>query len=814
MQPEAQDDPEDHDEGLWRPAEAGPVTGAERARAIRGLGKFSLLAGVLVALIALPAACTTGLGARDAADWFQTDPEDLSTAGVPQRSRILAADGSVLATFFFENRVNVRLDQIAPAARKAVLAIEDSRFYEHGALDSKGTLRALVSNLDSGEVTQGGSGITQQYVKNLLFTQAESEEEQAAAKEVSAARKIRELRYAAAMERRFSKDEILARYLNIAYFGGGAYGIETASRHFFSKSAARLTLPEAALLAGVIRLPYAYDPVKRPDAARDRRNLVLDRMADLGWLPRDEAEAAMRAPLGLRIKETKNGCVTSVAPFFCDYVQREILTDPVFGKTAEDREELLKRGGLTIRTTLDRQTQKAAQRAVDRHVPRKNSAGKAAAEALVEPGTGEIKGMVVDRKLGSDKERGKTWINFAADASHGSSIGMQAGSTFKAFTLAAALEEDMPFGTRLMAPRRFTPTGFRNCDGDPVNSGDSLRNSADGEGGKMFSLVTGTHHSVNTFFLALEREVGLCDTVKMAEKLGMRQANGKPMEQFPSFTLGFNQVSPLRLAAAYAAFGARGEYCEPIAIKSITDSTGKKLKVPGARCKQVIDKGVADAVNHVLRGVLTKGTARGMGIGRPAAGKTGTVDNFSAAWFAGYTPDLAAAVWVGDPRGGYKYPMTSLCMDGTCYGSVFGATIPAPIWRESMSGALAGRDATSFRRPPSHYFSKGSGEDRARLPDVRGMDVRDAIERLRRAGFRASVGSPVRSSRYPDGTVAEMTPGPGEVEPGTSVTLRPSRGGGDDRPDGDEPPLPPDPGPNDPAPIPVPPGTPLPRPGT
>ncbi|MFD0852846.1 penicillin-binding transpeptidase domain-containing protein, partial [Actinomadura adrarensis] len=210
----------------------------------------------------------------------------------------------------------------------------------------------------------------------------------------------------------------------------------------------------------------------------------------------------------------------------------------------------------------------------------KNSARKAAAQALVEPGTGAIKGMVVGRKLGSNSERGKTWINFAADASHGSSIGMQAGSTFKAFTLAAALEEGMPFGRRLMAPRAFVPQGFRNCKGDPVNSTTALRNSADGSGGRQFSLVTGTHGSVNTFFLALEREVGLCDTVKMAEKLGLRQASGKRLQQLPSFTLGFNEVSPLRMAAAYAAFGARGEYCEPVAIKSITDSAGRKLKVP------------------------------------------------------------------------------------------------------------------------------------------------------------------------------------------------------------------------------------------
>src|SRR5262249_2470920 len=259
--------------------------------------------------------------------------------------------------------------------------------------------------------------------------------------------------------------------------------------------------------------------------------------------------AAQRAPLNLHVKSTPNGCVESSAPFFCDYVEREILDDPAFGATAKQRQRLLQQGGLTIRTTLDPRMQPAAQRAVDHYVPQKNSSRKAAAEALVEPGTGQIKAMAVDRKLGPSEQRGKTWVNFAADSDHGTSIGMQAGSTFKIFTLAAALDQGMPFGHRLMPPDHYTPTGFRDCDGRAVNSNESLGNAGDGEGGRTFSLVTGTWHSVNTFFLRLEKQVGLCDTVKMAEKLGMRRADGSALQQYPSFTLGFNTVSPVRLAA-------------------------------------------------------------------------------------------------------------------------------------------------------------------------------------------------------------------------------------------------------------------------
>jgi membrane peptidoglycan carboxypeptidase len=264
----------------------------------------------------------------------------------------------------------------------------------------------------------------------------------------------------------------------------------------------------------------------------------------------------------------------------------------------------------------------------------------------------------------------------------------------------------------------------------------------------------------------------------MAEKLGMKQATGKPLQQYPSFTLGINPVSPVRLAAAYAAFGARGRYCSPIAITQITDASGHRLKVPSAHCEQAMDKETADAVNYVLRGVLTKGTAAGQGIGRPAAGKTGTVDNFSAAWFAGYTPDLAAAVWVGDPRGGYQHPMSDLCMDGRCYGPVYGATIPAPIWQQSMAGALAGTPASSFVRPPSHFFSKGTGEESARLPDVRGMKVADAAAKLRGAGFTVRIGGAVKSD-YPKGTVAQVSPS--SARPGDTITLRPSKGGGPKR---------------------------------
>ncbi|GAA3200487.1 transglycosylase domain-containing protein [Actinocorallia longicatena] len=739
---------------------------------------------MLVGLLVLPVVCTVGVSVRDSADWLLTEPVDLGDLGTPQRSRILAADNSLIATFFRQNRVDVKLKDIGKNVQDAVLAIEDARFYQHGAIDAKGTFRALMSNLNNGdaEPAQGGSGITQQYVKNLLLVNADSEQERTEAIETTKGRKIRELRYAIAVERTLTKPEILEKYLNVTYYGDGAYGIEAAAQRYFSVSADKLTLNQAATLAGVLKNGNLYNPRRNGEGALKRRNLVFDRMAELGWITPQVAEAEKKKTLRLKLKETPNGCTNSKAAFFCDYVQREILTNPIFGKTPKERERVLWLGGLTIRTTLDWKVQKAAAKALRKHVPEINRDKKAAAEVLVRPGTGEVLGMDVDRALGDNGEPGKTWINFAADQDHGTSIGMPAGSTFKAFTLAAAFEEGMPIGERITAPSGYTPTGFRDCKGrDASDYKAVLRNSAESEGGRSFSLLTGSWHSVNTFFLKLEKRVGLCDTIKMAKKLGIRRADGRPLTENPSFTLGSNDVSPLRVAAAYAAFGARGKYCEPIVLKRITRTDGKNIPVPSAKCEQVMDKGAADAVSHVLRGVLTKGTGQGLGIGRPAAGKTGTVDDYAAAWFAGYTPDLAAAVWVGDPRGGFRHKMRNVCLPTFCGGTVYGASIPGPIWQDTMEAALRGTPESYFRRPPSEFFSKGSGEDSVKMPDLRGMKVDEAIRRLSalRIEFRVN---PVRvfDDEYKDGEVADTDPRPGEsIDPGDTdllVTLTVSKG--------------------------------------
>jgi membrane peptidoglycan carboxypeptidase len=745
-----------------------------RANPVLLLGRLAgagIMAGVLAAFVALPMVGSAGLAARDAANNFENMPVDLSTAPPPEKTVVYAADGKPLATFFDEYRESVRLDQVAPIMRKAIIAIEDSRFYEHGALDLKGAIRALATNAEANEVKQGGSTLTQQYVKNLLIEHAKTPEERQAARAPTVGRKLRELRYALDVEQKMSKDQILEGYLNVAYFGAGAYGAQAAAKRYFSKPAAKLKLAEAALLAGITNSPFAYDPTLHPGAARTRRNTVLERMAQLGVVSRQDAARAAQSPVRLRETKPEGGCDASRAAFFCTYVRHEMINILSGGKKSrvEEATQQLQRGGYTIRTTLDWQTQRAAQQALtDRVGP---MASRDAAQTMIEPGTGKIRAMAVSRKFGSKKKRKETVLNLAADLAHGGGAGYSAGSTFKIFTLAAAIKNGVPVSTTIDSPQSTMVSGFRDCKGDYTGEMIEGRpgswrvsNAGDSEEGK-FNLRSGTWHSVNTFFAHLEKRVGICDSVKMAHAFGIRQASGKALEQVPSQVLGTNNIDVTNLAAAYAGFAARGKYCAPLAITEVRDSTGKPLKLPKQDCHQALDPEIADEVNDILQGVLTKGTARGNAIGRPAAGKTGTCENFSCALFAGYTPNLASAVWYGDAA---KPNVNTV-------PGVYGATIPAPIWRQSMMEALRGKPVQDFKEPVDRF---GDVEEIA-VPDVRGQILPVARAELEAAGFDVEVSPrPVRSNQA-RATVAYTLPNGGaSADEGSTVTIFLSNGKG------------------------------------
>ncbi|TDE53576.1 penicillin-binding protein [Nonomuraea mesophila] len=682
----------------------------------------AVAAGVVTAAIALPAVGGTGAMFVSASEELGIKPEELKEPPLAEKTTVLDAKGNQIAQFYEEYRENVKLADVAEVMKTAIISIEDFRFYEHGAIDIEGTIRALAKNLSSGGIAQGGSSITQQYVKQVLLNSATTTKEKNAALEASYGRKLRELRYAMAVEEKYTKDQILEKYLNIAYFGAGAYGVEAAAKRFFGVDASSLNLVQSATLAGAVQDPNATDPNLGRDQRQrllHRRNVVLDRMAELGKITPAEAKEAKAEKLGFdKGKPLPGGCGASEYPYFCMYVRNEILSNKIFGATKKARTQFLNRGGLTIQTTLDPKMQKAADRAIRKHVYASDKA--VASEALVEPGTGAIKAMAASRKYGNNKRKNEMSYNVVADAVHGGGTGFQAGSTFKVFTLLTALKEGMKINDGVSTGSGYRAPGysaFKNCKGENIGDPSHTVTNAEGGGGGFKSLATGTWGSVNTFFVALEQKVGLCDTVKTAKSLGIKRSDGLPLTEFETFTLGTNEMDPVTVATAYAAIGARGKYCKPMAINKITDRYGK-VKTYKPECKQAFDPEVADAASYILEGVFTKGTMRGVGgIGRPAGGKTGTTDDQAAAWFAGFTPDLAGAVSIGDTRGAQQHKLNGVTIGGRYYGSVFGASIPGPIWKDTMILALKGVPETDFHPMNTSRFGGCGGSCQPKQPD-------------------------------------------------------------------------------------------------
>ncbi|WP_350275402.1 transglycosylase domain-containing protein [Kribbella sp. HUAS MG21] len=679
--------------------------GRSKARALIMFILVSVLSGALAAGLAVPFAGFAGQGSEQVAETVQSLPKEFESDPLAVRSRILAADGSLLATLYEQNRVPVRLSAISPIMRKAIIAIEDSRFYEHGALDLKGTLRAMVRNQTGGEVQQGGSSITQQYVKMSLVEKAKNAAERAKATEVSYQRKLTELRYAIAVESQLSKDQILERYLNLANFGDGTYGVQAAAQHYFRTTADKLTLPQAALLAGLVKNPTGYDPTNDLARAKGRRDVVLRRMLELGVITPHQANQALRSPVidPAKVEPVPNGCANSRYPFYCDYVVSKLLENPELGKTVKDRDHYLKTGGLLIRTSIDPKIQAAAQASIERHTQRTDSA--IAAITIVEPGTGLVKAMVQSRKYGNG--RFQTNYNYNVEKSYaGGYGGFQNGSTMKAFTVAAALAKGIPMDYRINSPQQIdmSKTRFQTCTGTTRDPTYRPRNST--RGGNL-TMVEAARYSTNTYFLQLSQRTGLCAIAKVAAKLGMYNGQtGKPLDEVISMTLGVGYVTPLMLSNAYATFAARGKYCAPLVVTSVRDKAGRPVPGPGFNCRQVLPRQVADGVNRVLSAVMMPGGTGGrLRFGtRDMAGKTGTIQENKAVWYAGYTPNLAAASVVADANLPYTNLMHRHTLNGRDIADPTGSGTAGPLWQTAMQGALSGLPAERFVAPPKRLI--------------------------------------------------------------------------------------------------------------
>jgi len=666
-----------------------------------------LLAGGLVAPLALASSSLT----HGATQVFDDLPTELKPDELSQASYIYANDGkTLLATYYWENRIVVPLDKISPLMQHAVIATEDKRFYEHGAVDLVGIPRAFLNNA-MGKDTQGASTLTQQYVKNVLIEKAHSAGDAEGVAEASASnyqRKLREAKLAISLEQQMSKDEILQGYLNIAQFGTSVYGVEAAARHYFSTTAAKLTVVQAATIAGITQRPSAYDPVLHPEASEQRRNIVLSLMYQQGYISKTEYEEARATKLEdtLKVQKITQGCVTAKsAAFFCDYVTKVITSDPVFGKTTQDRQELLYRGGLRIVTTIDMKAQRKATKIMRDAIPVDETHGIADAISTVEPGTGKIVVMAQNRKYDPSPQpaKYKTSVNYNTDQAHGGSRGFQAGSTFKAFTLTEWLKEGHTLNETINATRRPWVANTFNAPCTTLGTDVWNPQNSEGAGSGNITVLHATADSVNTGYSAMEHELDLCSLADTASDVGFRPSESGDDDVWvvPSMTLGVQNTSPLAQAAAYATFASGGKYCDPVAIVSVTDANGKKLDVPSADCRRVIPEDVADTVTYALQRVLVPGGTApesALADGRQAAGKTGTAGNSTHLWFVGYTPQLSTAVWVGNPE--TNIVMRHITINGHYYpGGVYGGTIAGPAWKQFMDYALAGEPKESL--PPA-----------------------------------------------------------------------------------------------------------------
>jgi len=587
------------------------------------------------------------------------DLDNLRPVAIGQNTFVYAADDSFLGTIPAEkNRTPVPLKTVSPYMRQAILSIEDRRFYEHGGIDVAGILRAAWADVRAGKVVQGGSTITQQLVRNLYI-----------GKEVTLERKVTEACLAIKLNSRWSKNKILEEYLNQVYFGNHAYGVEAAAQTYFSRRARNLTLPQAALLAGLPQAPSVFDPFNKPERALARRNTVLLAMVANGDITRAQYRSAIQADLRLK----KGQLYKRIhEPYFFSYVREELLRE--YGANT------VRSGGLRVYTTIDRRFQKLARKAITDTLYYKSD--PASAIVSIDPSTGAIRAM--DAVIPGKKA---LQFNLAAQSRR------QAGSTFKTFVLAEAIEQganpDSTYYTS--APFFYRP--------DPVGSCETNWWCVETYGNDYYgstSVHSATLRSDNTVFAQLTLDVGPEKVADMAHKLGVK-ASLKTREgaYVPSLGLGAMGVSPLDMASAYATIAAGGMYSRPTAITKVVLPDGKVDETAGwgvPERRRVISDGVAYEVTKILRDNINEGTGTAANIPRPAAGKTGTTERHSDAWFCGFTPDLSTTVWVGYPQG--EIPMESV------HGiSVAGGTFPAQIWRLFMQPALQNEPAREFALP-------------------------------------------------------------------------------------------------------------------
>ncbi|MGO4594522.1 transglycosylase domain-containing protein [Leifsonia sp. 2TAF2] len=755
---------------------------------------LALVAAVLSSLFLLPGFLGVGVTAAAGVNDFNALPANLHIQQFAQNSTVYAKQGGQdvpIATFFAQNRQDVSWDQIAQTMKDATVSAEDPRFYTEGAVDIWGTLRGAVSTVAGGDV-QGGSSITQQYVKNVEVEKCEALTSQkkvqacyADAAGVTLQRKVHEMRYAVEVEKTYSKKDILTGYLNVVGFGGQVYGVQAAAQYYFGSTADKLDLAQAATLAAILNNPANLridEPDNKDNGAangykltKERRDYVLSRMYITHTITKQQRDAAIATPIQPTITPTTQGCAAAQAvnaAFFCDYVRDVILNDPAYGATADERWQTLNRGGLKIYTTLNLDLQQVAQASLNKYIPASRPGiDLGASNVALELGTGRIVTMVQNRTFNNTDTPidGTTAVNYNTDEDYGGSQGFQTGSTFKAFDLAAWLEAGHSLYERVNASQHLFPTSdftntCANIDGPawPVTN--------DEGSASRLSVMSATAESVNTAFAEMGTKVDLCSILDAAKGLGVHPASSSnPWVQTPSMILGTNYISPLTMATAYAGIANNGTVCTPVAIDRVVNADGTEHKVSKTTCTQGLKPEIAAGVTYALEGVIRGGGTAASANPYddiPIMAKTGTTDNSLENWLITSTTKVATATWVGNVSG--STPLRSLYFDGVGGGNVK-FSIAKPILK-ALNATYGGTDFTE----PTDAVLYG---DQITMPDVTGKAVDVSMKLLDGLGLDVSVDPTPVDSDQPAGTVAASDPAAGaSLSDGESVTLTVSNG--------------------------------------
>jgi penicillin-binding protein 1A len=620
-----------------------------------------IAAGLTLSLIAM-LAIAVGIDAvaRSVNGRFAKIDRPLVLPPLPERSTIYAADGSVLERVYLdENRVVVPFSRFRRVTWRSVLAIEDHAFFEHGALDVRAIVRASIANALAGEVVQGGSTISQQLVKDVVTGD-----------EVTWQRKITEAIDAVRLENTSTKRQILATYLNEVYLGHAAYGFGAAAEYYFAERVDRLSLAQSALLAGMIRAPTSYDPLSHPVHARSRRNAVLRRMHELGWVSAKAYTHARRQPIDLSGAD-RDMVAAGPNSYWTQFVIHSFLANPAFGDTLRQRGRALFQGGLRIYTTLEPAWQRDAEAVLRARIA--GAGMPQSALVSIVPKTGAIAAVAV-----------ANWPfrRYRYDLATTPGGGRTAGSAFKAFTLAAALEAGISPNAVYNGD---SPKTIADCGGGETWT---VHNAE--PGGGTYRLWQATAESVNAVFAQVIDQVGPDAVARVAHRMGITSA----LTPVCPLTLGTSPVSPLEMTSGYATLANDGVHCEPYAIERVVSSSGEQIYQAAPECSRAIPASVAHEETAMLEGVIRAGTGTAADIGRPEAGKTGTGQDYQDAWFVGYVPQLATGVWVGYAKA--EIPMPNV----PGYGRAFGGVIAAPIWHDYMAAATGDMPARTFASPP------------------------------------------------------------------------------------------------------------------